>query len=174
MRILVAHASAHGSTAEIARRIADVLRKEGSSVDVGPMEQQDGLGDYDAVVLGSAVHDQDWLPVATAFVHRHQAVLRTRPVWLSSVGMSAALPRILRGPARRAQNRRLAASLREVVHPRGHLLLSGVAQAEQLPGWAGLLLRGTGGRFGDHRDWPRIEAWARDIAGALRTTTRGG
>ena len=49
MRILVAHASAHGSTAEIARRIADVLRDEGSSVDVGPMEQQDGLGDYDAV-----------------------------------------------------------------------------------------------------------------------------
>ena len=95
-------------------------------------------------------------------------------MWLFSVGMSAALPRILRGPARRAQNRRLAASLREVVHPRGHLLLSGVAQAEQLPGWAGLLLRGTGGRFGDHRDWPRIEAWARDIAGTLRTTTRGG
>jgi menaquinone-dependent protoporphyrinogen oxidase len=57
MRILVAHASAHGSTAEIARRIADVLRDEGSSVDVGPMEQQDGLGDYDAVVLGSAIHD---------------------------------------------------------------------------------------------------------------------
>lgn len=174
MRILVAHASAHGSTAEIARRIADVLRAEGASVDVGPMSQHDGPGDYDAVVLGSAVHDQAWLPVATAYVHRHQAVLRTRPVWLFSVGMSAALPRLLRGPARRAQNRRLAAALREVVRPRGHLLLSGVAQADQLPGWAGVLVRGIGGRFGDHRDWPRIEAWARDIAGELTTTTRGG
>lgn len=134
MRILVGHASAHGSTAEIARRIAEVLRGQGASVDVERMGRITDPGGYDAVVLGSAVHHQAWLPEATGFVRRHRGDLLARPVWLFSVGMSAGLPRLLRRPAHRAQDRRLAAALRDVVRPRGHLLLSGVTGPDLLPG----------------------------------------
>ncbi|MGQ1797280.1 flavodoxin domain-containing protein [Kocuria oceani] len=167
MRILVGHASAHGSTAEIARRIAEVLRSQGASVDVERMGRITDPGGYDAVVLGSAVHHQAWLPEATEFVRRHRGDLLSRRVWLFSVGMSAGLPRLLRRPAHRAQDRRLAAALRDVVRPRGHLLLSGVTGPDLLPGAAGLLFRGIGGHFGDHRDWAEIEAWARRIAREL-------
>ncbi|MFI7482299.1 flavodoxin domain-containing protein [Kocuria sp. M1R5S2] len=163
----MAHASAHGSTTEIAQRIADVLRHEGAVADVVPVGRIEELEAYDAVVLGSAVHGQAWLPAATEFVHRRAAELRARPVWLFSVGMSGGLPRIVRGAARSGQDRRLADALRDVARPRGHRLFSGVCRQDQLPRWGGVLFRGMGGHFGDYRDWTAIEAWAREIAEEL-------
>jgi menaquinone-dependent protoporphyrinogen oxidase len=37
-----------------------------------------------------------------------------------------------------------------------------------VPLWGRLFYRLTGGRPGDHRDWPAIEAWAAEIARSLR------
>ena len=37
----------------------------------------------------------------------------------------------------------------------------------QWPFWSRILFHAFGGRFGDHRDWPVIEVWADQIAGAL-------
>jgi hypothetical protein len=41
---------------------------------------------YDAVVLGSAVFNQRWLPEADEFAQRNRKTLAARPVWLFSVG----------------------------------------------------------------------------------------
>ncbi len=154
---------------EIAQRIAGVLEKEGLSVDVLPISQLGGLEGYDAAVLGSAVHQQAWLPEAMAFIQGHANELVARPVWLFSVGMSAGLPRLVRTSARKAQDRRLAGELRDLVRPRGHCLLSGVAREEDFPGWTSVLFRMVGARFGDFRDWDQIEEWARGIAHDLRS-----
>jgi menaquinone-dependent protoporphyrinogen oxidase len=172
MRILAGYASSHGSTAEIAHRIAGALQRADWAVDVLPVREIADPGAYDAVVLGSAIHNQAWLPEATEFVHRHQDVLRGRPVWLFSVGMSAGVPRWLRKPARTAQDRRLAEALRDVVRPRGHRLFSGVARLEQFPRSSGKLVRAMGVRFGDYRNWAEIEAWAVEIAEQLARGTR--
>lgn len=171
MRILVGYASAHGSTAEIAHRVAGALQHPGSAVDVVEVQKIADPGAYDAVVLGSAIHNQEWLPEATEFVHHHQDVLRARPVWLFSVGMSAGLPRWLRKPGRAAQDRRMAQALRDVVRPRGHRLFSGAAWPEQFPRSSRILIRAMGVHFGDYRAWAEIEAWARDIAGQLAADT---
>lgn len=40
----------------------------------------------DAAVLGSAIHNQVWLPEAATFVMSHVRELAIRPVWLFSVG----------------------------------------------------------------------------------------
>ena len=170
MKVLVGYASAHGSTAGIAGRIAVVLERGGLAVDVLPVPQVKSLSGYDGVVLGSAIHNQTWLPEARDFVNHHAAELRARPVWLFSVGMSAGLPRWARGVARTGQNRRLAGALRDPVRPRGHLLLSGVAAAGQFPRRVGTLFRAVGARFGDYRDWAAIETWAKGIAADLKTT----
>jgi menaquinone-dependent protoporphyrinogen oxidase len=175
MRILVGFAGVHGSTEQIAQRIAGTLRQGNMAVDVAPLEQAPGPEAYDAVVLGSAIHNQSWLPAASGFVHRHQAGLLSRPVWLFSVGMSDGLPRLVRHAARAGQDRRLADALRDLVRPRGHALFSGVCRADQLPRWAGFLFRCAGGRFGDYRDWAQIDGWARGITrslGAASPTTR--
>ncbi|MCD1144697.1 flavodoxin domain-containing protein [Kocuria sp. LUK] len=167
MRVLVACASAHGSTTGIARRIGEVLESRGCTVDVVPIAADPDPGGYDAAVLGSAIHNQAWLPEATAFVQRHRDALRARPVWLFSAGMSAALPRPVRGAAHRAQDRRMAAALRDLVRPRGHRLFSGLARPEQFPGAVGRVARVLGVRFGDHRDWDAVASWAGQIAGEL-------
>ncbi|MGW6173634.1 flavodoxin domain-containing protein [Arthrobacter sp. NPDC055138] len=169
MQVLIGHASAHGSTVDIAQRIARVLAQEGLEADVLPVSQLGGLEGYDAVVLGSAIHHQAWLPEAMAFVQRHASELAARPVWLFSVGMSASLPRPVRASARKAQDRRLAGALRDLVRPRGHGLFSGVAREEDFPRWTGVLFRMLGARFGDFRDWDQIEDWARGIAHDLRS-----
>ena len=90
-------------------------------------------------------------------------------MWLFSVGMSEGLPRPLRRMARTAQDQRIAAGLREDVQPRGHRVFSGVCRPEQLPRGVGVAFRAFGGRFGDYRDWPTIEAWAGQIAQELGT-----
>ena len=60
MRVLVTYASRHGSTAEIADRVGQVLRVvlgmhvPDVQVDVVPIAKVRGVEGYDAVVVGSA------------------------------------------------------------------------------------------------------------------------
>ena len=49
MRVLVAAASRHGATAEIAETIGGALSGQGAQADVVDIDDVHGLGDYDAV-----------------------------------------------------------------------------------------------------------------------------
>src|SRR4051794_24607977 len=86
IRVLVGHASAAGSTAGIAERIAGTLREAGLEADARPLGPGVSVDDVDAVVLGSAVHSMHWLPEALQFLTRTAATLGARPVWCFSVG----------------------------------------------------------------------------------------
>jgi menaquinone-dependent protoporphyrinogen oxidase len=168
MRILVAFASRNGSTAEIARRVADRLRGAGRDIEVAEMGDGPDVSGYDAVVLGSAVHNQAWLPEASDFVSRHVSELSALPLWLFSVGMPDGLPKPLRAKARELQEKRILGLLgADVLQPRGHRVFSGVYREGQLKGAARVAFRLVGGRFGDFRDWAAIESWADGIAEEL-------
>jgi hypothetical protein len=52
MRVLIAVASRHGATVEIAETIGSARGGEGTQVDVVDIDDVHGLGDCDAVVLG--------------------------------------------------------------------------------------------------------------------------
>jgi menaquinone-dependent protoporphyrinogen IX oxidase len=43
------------------------------------------LESYDAVAIGSAIHNQTWLAPAAAFVRNRATILSKRPAWLFSV-----------------------------------------------------------------------------------------
>ncbi|MEV3924190.1 flavodoxin domain-containing protein [Actinomadura coerulea] len=162
MTILVAYASAHGSTRSIAGRIGAVLAGRGLRADVRPMAEVEDAGAYEAFVLGSAIHDRAWLPEALGFLARERDALACWPVWLFSVGMPAAL----RGPWRHfgAKEEGLVRDdLRTRVTAVDHRLFSGVFLREHTSLVGHLLFRALGCRYGDYRDWPRIDAWASTI-----------
>jgi menaquinone-dependent protoporphyrinogen oxidase len=162
MKVLVGYASEHGSTRDIAQRIAAKLEEGGNEVDTLPLDQVRNLGRYDVVVLGSAIHNQNWLAPATRFVSRNLDTLATRPVWLFSVGMPGALPRPLRRLAMK-EELKVIADFRESISPRDHRLFSGVVDPAQLSLLGRLLFRAVGGRYGDFRDWMEIDEWASKI-----------
>lgn len=56
MPILVTYASKHGSTQDIAERIATTLRQLRHEVIVQPVHAVENLAAYDGVILGNAIY----------------------------------------------------------------------------------------------------------------------
>lgn len=167
MAVLVAYASALGSTREIAQHLAARLSVALGDVECRSVEEVEAVSGYEAVVVGSAVHNQAWLPPALLFFSRHGPELEKRPVWAFSVGMADGLPKPFRRRGAALQQERLAGVLSAAVALRGHKLFSGVFTAAQMPGPLRLLFRIVGGRFGDLRDWEAVNAWADQISAQL-------
>ena len=94
-KILVAYASAAGSTAGVAEAIGKTLVESGAQVEVRPMKDVNDLAPYQAVVAGSAIRDGKWLPEAIQFVQNHQAALARKPFAAFLVCMTLAMPRAI-------------------------------------------------------------------------------
>lgn len=113
-------------------------------------------------MLGSAVHNRALLPSAEDFVRRNADELRRMPVWLFSLGMGPAL----RGPVghfpRDIIPPRIAA-LCELIGPRDYQPFPGVVPRAAFSPLSRAALRICGGRYGDLRDWPAMDAWVMDI-----------
>lgn len=167
MTVLVTYASAMGSTREVAERIASRLEAALGGVECRTVDDVESVAGFDAVVVGSAIHNQAWLPPASRFFAREAAELARRPVWAFSIGMADALPAAFRRRGAALQQERLARNLPHEVPLRGHRLFSGVYRADQMPAPLRILFRLTGGRFGDLRNWAAIDAWADQIAADL-------
>jgi menaquinone-dependent protoporphyrinogen oxidase len=177
VKVAVGYETAHGSTKGIANEITERLKRAGIEAVVQPIEELGALDGYDAIVLGSAVHNQAWLPRAAAFVTAHRAELAALPVWLfsvSSVGDSSSFfgSRVA-GLMRRARSEpRDITGFRTALRPRGHRNFAGAVERSHWDRAGHLFLKAFGGRYGDHRDWPDIDAWADGIARQLLTMER--
>ncbi|HTJ70892.1 MAG TPA: flavodoxin domain-containing protein [Actinospica sp.] len=157
MRILISAASRHQGTAEIARHLADALRREGAEVAVIPPDEIVGVSGYAGVVLGSAVYFGRWLPAARRAAERFEKELRERPVWLFSsgpVGAAAADPNQARVNVDDVMARTGAI---------GHRVFGGRIERAQLAWPARELVSRLRIKDRDDRDWTEIEAWAQSI-----------
>ncbi len=162
--VLVAYASRHGATREIAEDVARVLYERGVEVALRAADEVTDLTPYGAVVFGSAVYRGDWLLEATDFIRRFADDLERVPVWLFSSGTAGAVPtetmRGWRAPP-------LLKSLLARINPRDHVLFGGRFDPHVLSlgdWWRYPSLRGVAGDF---RDWGGVEAWANRVANAL-------
>lgn len=81
MNVLVAYASAHGSTAEVAVKIGEGLKAHGLNVVVAPIQDIQNVNSYDAFVFGSAIHAGTWLPEMSTFLRRSLERLEGKPVY---------------------------------------------------------------------------------------------
>jgi len=165
MRVLVVYASRHGATAEIAARLASRLRDAGTTLDLRRVDEVGTFDDSDAVVFGAPVYDQSWPPEASAFVAENRDALAARPLWLFSVGAFGDAKRLI-GPLTHKEPKGIGEILADL-RPREYRVFRGVIQKHQWPFWSRVFFHIFGGRFGDHRDWPTIDAWADRIATAL-------
>jgi menaquinone-dependent protoporphyrinogen oxidase len=79
-KILVAYASEFGTTRDVAEVIGEVLCEGGASVDIKWVNNVKDLNHYDAVIIGSAIQYDKWMPEAIQFVTTHQNSLSQLPV----------------------------------------------------------------------------------------------
>ena len=160
-RILVAYASKMGSTQEIAERIGSDLSEAGFNVLVSSCADAPPVGEFSAVVIGSAIYTRRWLGAATAYLKRQAPDLVGRPTYLFQSGPCGekqsesvvAVPRAVR---------RIAAE----IGASDPVTFSGRLDRSKAKGpisrWVA-----SGSMAGDYRDWAAISAWAGSIAADL-------
>jgi menaquinone-dependent protoporphyrinogen oxidase len=176
--VLVVYATRHGSTQQIAERIADRLRERSLDVTLRSADRADEeVAAYDAAIIGSAVYAAHWLKDAAELVRRSGTALASRPVWLFSSGPLGADSTDAKGrEVREAAKPREYAEFSEAIHPRDHHVFFGAYDPVSDPvGIMETFLKLVpGGRTGlpdgDFRDWDEIDGWAARIADALSAT----
>ena len=157
MKVLVSAASRHGSTEEIAQVIAGILARSDLEVDVLPPDQVERIDGYDAVVLGSAVYAGHWLAPAKAFVERHEAELRERPVFLFSSGPLGVPPRPIEDPVD-------AGPIEAATGAIDHQVFGGRLMRSRLSMPSRVAIAFVQAPDGDFRPWDDIGDWATAIA----------
>ncbi len=163
MKALVTVASKHGATLGLGQAVALGLRRHGFEVELVAPDEVGDVTPYDVVVIGSAVYAGRWMRAAKDLVQRHSAALRWRDVWLFSSGPLGDPPVPAEEPADVA--RVLADS-----GARGHLLLAGALDPDQLRLAERLVVRAVKAPYGDFRDWTAVEHWVDEIAGTVGGT----
>lgn len=158
--VLVTYGTTNGSTAQIAETIADVLRKDGLTVEALPAQSVTSVASYDAVVVGGGLYAGRWQKHARRFVHRHRRALAERPLWLFSSGpLDASASERDIPPVAGVKKATVELDARE------HVTFGGCLE-EGAKGWvARMILRN--GKGGDFRDFTAIESWAAHVADEL-------
>ena len=163
MKALITVASKHGSTVEMARAIAGEIDQRGIEAVLLAPEKITTLEGFDAVVVGSGIYSNKVLPAMAAFCYRWGEQLPTRPVYLFCSGpldASAALAGQLPYEARHLGKRIGARSVKLFG---GCMELSGLRPVERA------LMRMSGVKAGDYRDWDSVRRWAESVADDLLT-----
>jgi menaquinone-dependent protoporphyrinogen oxidase len=166
MKLLVAYASKHEATAEMAHAIGEELTAAGVAADVVEAGGVHGLDGYDGVVLGSAVYMKHWRPSARRLLHRLEHELGQRPLWIFSsgpVGDTEIDPNWCE-PARTLRHARR-------LNLRDHVIFGGRVPQDPRNFVERAMLRDTPSEVQDRRNFDEIRGWAREIAEACATAT---
>jgi menaquinone-dependent protoporphyrinogen oxidase len=168
-KILVAYASALGSTVGVAEAIGKTLAESGAEVDVRRMVDVTDLAPYRAVVAGSAIHGSEWLPEAMDFMRKYHPALAQKPFAAFLVCMTMAM-----------RNRNFHTGVadwlepvRALVRPMSEGYFAGVLDISKIPSYSDRLKFRLSVMFGawtegDHRDWDAIRAWANELVTKLQ------
>ena len=168
--ILVTYASRGGSTAGVAEAIGRVLAENGATVEVHPMKDVTDLAPYDAVVAGSAIQGQHWLPEALEFIETHQKALTQKPFAAFLVCMTLALQH--EEWRHEADVAEWLEPVRQLVQPVSEGLFAGMLDINKIPSFSDRLkfrLSVLSGIWteGDHRDWDAIQSWTQELSTKL-------
>jgi menaquinone-dependent protoporphyrinogen oxidase len=165
-RVLVAYATKHYSTGEIALAIAEELRRFPQlNIDLERVEDVKDVTPYQVVVLGSAVYMGQWRDEATDFLKRHTQELAQRSVWLFSSGpIGDGDPKtLMKGWVFPEALQPIA----DQIKPRDITLFHGKLERDWLNIFEKAAVKFVNSPTGDARDWDMIRHWANSIAQVL-------
>ena len=165
-QVLVTYATKHGTTAEIAEKIGQVLRQAGLRTDVLPTARVSDLPSYKAVVLGSAVYVGRWRKEAATFLKANEKLLAEQLVWLFSSG-----PTGEGNPVELTKGWRFPKALQPIadrIRPRDIAVFHGAMNMKKLNLIEKWMINNVKAPLGDFRDWDAITSWATAIADVLK------
>ncbi len=157
-RVLIAHASKYGSTAEVAEAVGDTLADCGFDCDVVQAQGVEVIDGYDLVVLGSGLYMTRLHKDAQRFLKRHRKALARVPFAVFAMGPLSAEPREI--DKVRPQLEHALAQMPEL-HPFATAIFGGVIVPERLHFPFNRM------PAGDHRDWDEIRRFAGSLAAEI-------
>jgi menaquinone-dependent protoporphyrinogen oxidase len=160
--LLVAYATKHGSTQEVAAAIAESLREQGLEVEVQPAANVDDLTSYAGVVLGGALYTGRLHADARRFLRRHYKALEGLPVAVFAMG-----PPTTESPQVEGSWKQLRHALSGVprVQPISTAIFGGVVDP------SGLHFPFNHMPASDARNWESIDSWSRELAAGFAQPT---
>lgn len=158
-KFLVTYATKYGSTTSIAEAVGAALAEAGALADVCLMNEVSSFDGYDAVIIGSPLHNDEWLPEALAFVKRHEAALKALPVALFVVGLLIEdTPENRESKAKDVRTIRISlGALKDIG------VFGGVMDYSKLSALVKMQVKTKSLQEGDFRDLEKVKAWARGV-----------
>lgn len=160
--ILIAYASRYESTKEIADFIGHQLASHKEfKVTVVDADSVECLAPYQAVIIGSPIYADDWLPSARELIMKHERELAHKELWLFSTGYVEKDV---------APHWEVSESLKEAVaslNPVDNVTFAGRFDSDRMELDEWCLHRELRDKHMDLRDWGRIKQWCDGIAKKL-------
>jgi menaquinone-dependent protoporphyrinogen oxidase len=167
IKVLVAYATTHGATKEVAEAVAGTLREQELTVDVQPARQMRALEGYHAVVLGAPMYMFRLHKDAKSFLARHQAALRAGlPIAIFAGGPFGEPEEKVWTDVRQNLDKELANF--PWLKPLTVEVVGGKFDPARLRFPYNLIPAMKSMPASDLRDWDAIRAWAVDLTGKIK------
>jgi menaquinone-dependent protoporphyrinogen oxidase len=163
--ILIAYASKHNATKEIAERIGFTLSSGNLNITIASVEKVADVTQFTVVILGSAVYFGQWRMSATKFIKDNKSELLQKKVWIFSSG-----PLGRRPVYKLTKYWDFDASLNDLflsVNPISIVTFHGAINKSRLNFLENEVLKQIRIPLRDYRQWDHIQAWAQTINGHL-------
>ena len=165
-KILIAYASDVGTTGEVAVAIGDALCEDGNTVETKWIKNVKDINNYDAVIIGSAILYEKWMPEAREFVKNNQDTLKNMPVayFITCMALSSKEDAAMQQAIEYSDK---ICDLVPQVKPVSVGHFAGVLDYSKISFLKRILTKAAMARHkvkeGDYRDWNAIRSWAKSI-----------
>ena len=170
--ILITYTSGYGSTAEVATNIGKHLSEEGFLVSILSPADVENITQYDAIIVGSPIQYDRWMPEVRSFVIDNQEHLSKVPVAYFFCCLTFAI-RIDSTEKKARQYADKLYDLSQCVKPISIGRFAGVLDLKKMSFLMHVFFKIfsmiIGVKEDDYRDWNEIRQWSKDVATKFRS-----
>jgi len=166
-KILIAYASKSGSTGEVAEAMGEALCEKGYMVETKWIKNVKNINNYDAVIIGSPIIYENWMPEVREFVKNNQNTLKNMPVAYFITCMVMARKEEAGAVQDAIEYSDILCDLVPQVKPVSVGRFAGVLNYSKIPFFTRTVTKIAMAihkvKEGDYRDWNAIRSWAKSI-----------